>query len=84
MAKVKVRKAFVYDKKGPAKWGEYQQMIRDFVNSDARVCVIKYTLGDSYKTIHSVYTSAGHAVNRSGENLKAHIRGDRIFLEKVI
>lgn len=84
MAKVKVRKVFVYDKKGKAKSGEYQEQIQDFVKSDARICLIKFTIGEGYKNVHTADICAHQAVNASGENLKAHMRGNLIFLEKVL
>jgi hypothetical protein len=84
MAKVKVRKVFVYDKKGKAKSGEYQEKIQDFVRSNARICLIKFTIGEGYKNVHSADVGAHRAIKTSGENLKAHMRGERIFLEKVL
>jgi hypothetical protein len=84
MAKVKVRKVFVYDKKSKAKTGEYQEKIREFVKSDSMICWVKFTNGAGYKDVHSADVSAHNAVKTSGENVKVHMRGDRIFLEKVL
>lgn len=84
MAKVKVRKVFVYDKKSKAKNGEYQEKIRDFVESDSTICLIKFANGEGYKNVHSADVSAHNAVKASGENVKVHMRGERIFLEKVL
>jgi hypothetical protein len=84
MAKVKVKKVFVYDKKGKAKRSECQEKIQDFVKSDARICVIKFTIGEGYKNVHSADVAAHRMINTSGENLKAHMRGELIFLEKVL
>jgi hypothetical protein len=84
MAKVKVRKVFVYDKKGKAKSGEYQEKIREFVKSDARICEVRFTIGEGYKNVHSADVTAHIATKASGENVKVYMRGERIFLEKVL
>ena len=82
MAKVVPVKIYQIIKKGVFKRGEFQPLITGFVVSKNNCCEVIYKIGRDYKTIHSAEESIRRVVERSGENLKVHRHGRRIFLVK--
>lgn len=61
-----------------------QDLIKEFVKSDMKICELKFDIPTDYKHTKSADNTIRVAVKRSGENVKAHIRKGRIYLEKQI
>lgn len=63
---------------------DLQAIIKNFVNSNTKICEFKFEVGVDYKSSDSAYWSIKTAVRRSGENIKAYIRNKRVYLEKQV
>lgn len=61
-----------------------QDLIKEFVNSDMKICEFKFNIPTDYKHTKSADNTIRVAVKCSGENIKVHIRKGRIYLEKQI
>lgn len=81
--KVVPRKMAVIIKRGRLKHGEMQKHIQSFICSGSRFCRIQFVIGKDYTTLHCADNAIRNAVKISGENIKVHLRGDRIYLEKM-
>ena len=63
---------------------DLQGLIKQFVNSDMKICEFKFDIPTDYKYTKSADNTIRVAVKCSGENIKVHIRKGRIYLEKQI
>ena len=63
---------------------DLQAVIKDFVNSKAKICEFKFEVGVDYKSPKTANWCIRTAIKRSGENIKVYFCNNRIYLEKQV